>query len=962
MRALPLLSALLISITAFAQTAVWKRFGMNDGLTTNTITAIAQDRNEVMWLGSQSGLIRFDGTSFKKIQVQKGVVQPYIQSILIDKQGNVWAGSRVGLWKYDILTREFRKLAVQNDINDMTWNADSSIIHAGTAAGLKNISIRTDTSVFTLNPADFFYRVYSRNSCLYSLCLSSLVRYDKKWHCDTLASLPYSLGFTWYEKEKCWIYCSRKNILAVGENGKIVPLKLAFNYGLLMQEQPAYADGKGNIWFNTTDTLYCYKSLNDTQPLKYFWEKDNPYSAPHIANRLYMANDNSMWIGTSGNGLAVSYPRIRKINFLPSVQVSSTNIWCMLHDAKEDKILFGTHSDVIMLDLKTGIRTAISSPKLPLGFTVTGILNPDSNYWYVSTYTGSGWRLGKKDLRYSRIPGLDEKLLLFGMTRESNSNILISSSIGVLHYNPLTQQSRRFPYRDPFPLIPAFCTIRLKNGNYAVGNNYGLTITNREKRIANYNQLTESSYLGVIFGIYESGNADIYVANMSGALYKLDHLTKKISHIDLAGSPTIGYSFARFSDSAFLLTTNTGLIYYNEYTGESKLLDKSNGLPFSDFDQFGISMDEEYFMCSGPEGAIQIKTSDLPSLLADRVDLRIQHNDIVTKSIHIPAGTQSLTAHIYIGAKQLVHALQYEYMLEGLESEWHSIEKGTEITYNYLPPGEYTLLVRASDPNHVVEPEQVSIPVIVVPLWYQTVWFRLLLVLIASVILIMAVRYISWLKLKWKLRKLEAEQKVADERMRISRELHDNVGSQLTYLITGLEASEMMLKQQKTQTLNDNLEQLQQSARDSMQQLRDSIWALNKEEMTITLLADRFRDWVHKMLAIQQTGFRFETDIEQEITLDSIKALNLFRLLQEAVHNVLKHAGATEIFITVLSRNNKISCQVHDNGKGFTIRETEESGLRNMHARAAECGGTLSIQSELSKGTTITFELNTHNG
>lgn len=934
---------------------------MNEGLPTNTITAIAQAQDEIMWLGSQSGLIRFDGTTFKKIPVEKGELQPYIQGILIDKTGNVWAGTRNGLWKYNIRTRVFKKLAMHNDVNDMAWNTDSSLILAATGAGMKNFSIQKDSTMFTQNPDEFFYRVSFRKDHLYALCRSSIVKYNSQWHCDTLATMPYALGFTWYEKEKCWIFCSRKNILAIKENGKTTPLKPDFNYELLMHEQPAYADKKGNIWFNTVDTLYCYKDLNDTKPLKYFWEKDNPYSSPHIANRLYMANDSSMWIGTSGNGLAVSFPRIGKINFLPSVQVSSTNIWCMLNDVKENKILFGTHSHVIVLDRKTGIRTTIPSPEVPLGFTVTGILDFDSNYWYISTYTESGWRLSKKNFRYSRIPGLDEKLFLLGMISESRNDVLISSSMGVLHYDPKSQKSTRFPYQDPFPLATVFCTIKLKNGNYAVGDNHGLTIANREKRIANYNRLTEHSSLGTVFGLYESGNGNIYVANMSGALYKLDHRTKKLSHIDLAGDPTIGYSFARLNDSAFLLTTNTGLIYYNEYTGESRLLDRNNGLPFSDFDQFGISIDKEYFMCSGPEGAIQIKTADLPSLFSDRVNLRVQHNDLVTTSIHIPAGTQSLTAHVYVGAKQFAHALKYEYTLGGLEDEWHTIEKGTEISYNYLPPGEYTLLVRASDPNRVVETQQVSVTVLVIPLWYQTIWFKLLLALIAAIALIMAVRYISWLKLKWKLRKLEAEQKVADERMRISRELHDNVGSQLTYLITGLEASEMMLKQQKTQTLNDNLEQLQQSARDSMQQLRDSIWALNKEEMTITMLAERFKDWTHKMLAVQHTGLRFETDMEQDITLDAIKALNLFRLLQEAIHNVLKHAEATEIFVTILSRNNKISCQVHDNGKGFTRSETEGSGLQNMHTRAKECGGVLTIQSELNKGTTITFELNTHN-
>lgn len=963
MRYLPLI-AILLAFCCKAQSQVWKRFDANNGLPTNTITAIAQAPDEVMWFGSQSGLIRFDGTSFKQIPLPKGEVQPYIQSILLDKAGNVWAGSRSGLWNYDIHTRQFKNMARQIEISDMTWNADSTMILAGTAKGLKGIPVKQNTPLPKYDPKAHVYRVCFKQQYLYALCNYSLVRFHADGKADTLATLEQPLGFTRYEKEKCWIFSGRDRVLAISDNGTVKPLNLHFNPELLLQEQPAYEDKNGTLWFNTPDTFYCYKSFNDRSPLKYFWHKDNPYSVPHIANRMYMAHDGSMWIGTSGGGLGVCYPRSSKINFLPSAQVSSTHIWSMLHDKKEGKILYGTYSDVVVLDKKTGQLSHIPSPKTDLGFIVTGIIDFDNNYWYISTYTISGWRLSKKDYRYSRIPGLDKSLYLLGMSRISDHELLINSSIGVLHYNVITGLASRFPFNDPFPVATTFCSLKLHNGNYAAGDNYGFSITDRNKRLVNYDRIDGQKSLGTVFGLYESKNGNIYAANMSGALYKLDHRTKKLSHTALAGDPTIGYSFAGLNDSAFLLTTNVGVIYYNEYTGASKLLNRNNGLPFNDFDQFGIYNDSDYLMCSGPEGAIRINTSDLPGLLQDSVNLRVQHNNLVTELITIPAGTQSLTAHVYIGAKQLQHALQYEYTMNGLEQEWHRLEKGTEISYNYLPPGEYTLRVKASDPNHVVKTTSVSVAVIIVPLWYQTTWFKLLLVLIASVVLIVAVRYISWLKLKWKLRRLEAEQKVANERMRISRELHDNVGSQLTYLITGLEASEMMLKQQKTQSLNENLEQLQQSARDSMQQLRDSIWALNKEEMTIGILAARFKDWVHKMLALQQISLRFETDIEQDTTLDAIKALNLFRLLQETIHNIIKHAEATEIFVTILSHNYKMSCQVYDNGKGFIVSETDGNGLKNIQARAAECGGSVAIESTPGKGTTITVQipLNTLNG
>lgn len=964
MRVILLLSVLLVSAAGSAQTAVWKRFGQDKGLPSNTITAIAQSRDGIMWFGSQSGLIRFDGVSFKKIPLNKGDIQPYVQSILNDKDGNVWVGSREGLWKYDVCKRKFKKQEISNQsahITGMVWDEDTSHIYIATGDGICVIKCGAKTEEVRKIGKGMNFRLCKQGNNLFTICLSSFIRFNINGKTDTLCTLPGCYGFARLEKDNSWLLCSASEIVKIDPAGRISKVKPAFNVKNLAQEQPVYSDKWGRIWFNTHDTVYCFRNLQDPDPVKYAWQKDNPHTALSVVNRIFTDREGNTWFGSGGSGLSMLDARSGKISFLASSAVSSNHIWSVLHDKKEKKTLYGTNHNVAIADENNKLLRVLPAPPGVKRFTVTGIIDYDNSYWYISTYGASGWRLNKKDYSFSRIPGFNASYNIESFVKSENKELLVSAESGFYRYDISTSRLQPFPIQNPY-IASALHSIKLQNGNYCFGSTEGITIANSQKQLGVYNEVDNGNKLNVVFAVHETPDKKLFVVNMSGALYRFNFNTKKFTHINLAGEPGIGYCIAGVSDSLLVITTNNGLVLYNHYTNSSALLNRNNGLPFNDFDQFGCFIDNEYFMASGPEGAISVKRSELLSLFHDDIDLRIQHHDIVTRSILIPAGHQSLAASIYIGSNQVNHTLLYEYTLQGLEEEWHTIERGNEISYNYLPPGEYTLLVKATDPNHVVGPRQVSIAVTVVPLWYQTTWFKAILVLLAAVILVLAVRYASWLKLKWKLRKLEAEQKVANERMRISRELHDNVGSQLTYLITGLEASEMMLKQQKTEVLNDNLEQLQQSARDSMQQLRDSIWALNKEEMTISLLADRFKNWVHKMLALQQISLRLESDIEQDITLDAIKALNLFRLLQEAIHNVIKHAGASEIFVTLLSRNNKISCQVHDNGRGFIITETEGNGLQNMHTRAKECGGTVKIDSEPNKGTTITVELNTLNG
>lgn len=198
-----------------------------------------------------------------------------------------------------------------------------------------------------------------------------------------------------------------------------------------------------------------------------------------------------------------------------------------------------------------------------------------------------------------------------------------------------------------------------------------------------------------------------------------------------------------------------------------------------------------------------------------------------------------------------------------------------------------------------------------------------------------------------------------NERKRIAAELHDNIGTQLSYISRKTEyinADTAGLSDKHIQSLHD----ISSSARRSIADLRETIWALKKENININDLADRFKVFIKQQLSgHEMVDFQIEEKIDVPVFYSSIESLNIFRILQEAVHNALSHSGCTQLMVHIITeKNGHWQIQVKDNGKGFDPKLHYENhfGLENMMQRASECGFKLEITSDAGKGSLIHLE------
>ena len=211
--------------------------------------------------------------------------------------------------------------------------------------------------------------------------------------------------------------------------------------------------------------------------------------------------------------------------------------------------------------------------------------------------------------------------------------------------------------------------------------------------------------------------------------------------------------------------------------------------------------------------------------------------------------------------------------------------------------------------------------------------------------------------LKSAISQIETQNKLQEQRLNISRDLHDNIGAQLTFIISSVDNVKYGFDV-KNSVLGSKLDNISNFTRDTIIELRDTIWAMNNNHITFEDLKVRILNFIEKAkLAKEDIQFKFSIDDAlQDTTLSSIQGINIYRTIQEAVNNAIKYSDASKIGIEVKNLENQIEIEVSDNGNGFDFETTEiGNGLHNMKKRIEDIGGIFNVSSEIGEGTSISI-------
>lgn len=213
-------------------------------------------------------------------------------------------------------------------------------------------------------------------------------------------------------------------------------------------------------------------------------------------------------------------------------------------------------------------------------------------------------------------------------------------------------------------------------------------------------------------------------------------------------------------------------------------------------------------------------------------------------------------------------------------------------------------------------------------------------------------------RLKDELAKITLQNQLHQERTRISRDLHDNIGSQLTFIISSVDNMGYLFKT-ADEKLRERLTGIADFSRTTITQLRDTIWALNKDEISFDDLKSRLFNYIENAKIVKENiTFNFEVSVNQKISFNAIEGVNIFRIVQEAINNSLKYSAATKIEVLLYEENGKLCLSVEDDGIGFNVEKVNlGNGLENMKNRASSINADFILDSTPDKGTKIILKM-----
>ena len=302
--------------------------------------------------------------------------------------------------------------------------------------------------------------------------------------------------------------------------------------------------------------------------------------------------------------------------------------------------------------------------------------------------------------------------------------------------------------------------------------------------------------------------------------------------------------------------------------------------------------------------------------------------------------------------------VRFSYQLKGLDSDWVDAGPRRTAYYGRLTPGQYEFRVMASDPAGVWQEASQRWQVIVVPRFWERAWVQGFAVLALLLAVIAAVWNVSRMRLRRRMARIEAHEAMERERRRIARDLHDDLGAGLAevVLLGELARQEQVPAGEMKSHVGDMTEKTRQLAA----AMDEIVWTVNPRNDSLSSLASYVAEHARKFF--QSTPIRCRLDIMPGLPARPLPAAlrhNLFLAVKEALHNVVKHSQAREVWVRMHLEAEVFELAVQDDGRGFDLNSVGEEGdgLENMRERLEGVGGRLVVESEPGRGTRMRFTL-----
>lgn len=1008
------LCLLLATSLASGQPAFVQRYTVEDGLSQNLVLCIAGDRHGFLWMGTKDGLNRFDGYSFRtyrnNVNDPLSLSSNYITSLFVDDHGTLWIGTAGGgLNRFDADAGTFRSWRHRDDdptsipsdyVVDIARTRNGHLLVATQGGGIAVLDTAQNRfqPLLTELPGETQDKLKSLQ-CIYLDNDSALwigTRDAGLWRYDILDGTfeQYSarMGVHGPSNNRIKnIYKDRRGFFWIcTENGieEFDPRTKTFSLhrfpnregnpqpGISISELP-----NGTYFVN----VWTDQGMYDPQRRRFQSMKFG------VINHSYRDRSGMLWLSESGNGVLKYNPILERFH------------------RRSGAFAF----EVFKKDFTAAAKHLPFHPSSESIDLATVAKEPDGALWFFK----KGYGYYRYDIRTDALKffpaGDSARGIRFQFLPRTfidrDGTVWITESTILARYNPRSQTFTYFSLpsytKNPELLrnnteYPPITTLYKDTLGYLwLGTSgMGLLRFNSEKRELTIYRRDEGAALTLtnnfILTIHPDPNdASIFwLGTDGGGLNRFDAKTGSVTHFFTSAEDlpnNIIYGILADKRGRLWMSSNNGLFVFDPVT--MKVInhyDVNDGLQSNEFNRYQFWKDETGKLYFGgingwnsfyPE-EIETRTYRPPIVLTD---LRIFNVSAVYPRIAPPL-TASLakTDRIVLQPNQNMITIEfasldyaapkkirYRYFLEGFDNHWidaspssgeffatkNPMETPRTATYTNLDPGEYIFHVKGTNSDGLWNDTERTLTIVIVPPFWKTTWFRVLSLAAVFLLLAGGIRAIEMRKIKERTRRLEQETAIERERLRISKDMHDDIGSRLTQieLLSNLTRRNM----NDTGKIEKSLEEISAAADDIVTSFDEIVWAVNPRYDTVVDVMDYLSQYISSYLG--RAAIESHVDLSPPPSTVYVSAEtrhNIFMVLKESLNNIVKYAGATDVWVRFLCTESQLTMTVRDNGSGFDINAEKRfsEGLTNMRKRMEDVGGTCVVESAPGKGTTVT--------
>ena len=999
----------------------FRRLSLSQGLSQTRVSQILQDDAGYMWFGTQHGVNRFDGHSYKVFKNDpddgNSLSGVFIYALFKSRDGTIWVGSDQGLDGFDRTTESFRHFRV-DDPNPVVIHISEDpegSLWLSTSAGLYRLDPSTGqtrrfvhdaSDAASLSSSDIKSTGFDRAGVFWVANAQGLEAFDRASGQVTMRiPLKEAVREFYFHEDRTgtlWIVHGSGNGIATYDRTKNELTRYSF-----------YSDKKtdtnltgvyailethdGTLWFATMGAGLLRFDREHNRFISY---QTDPSNSESIAeNRVIALNEDAegnVWVGlhaTPPNFFPIVPPTFRALK--PSTPFSNafgeSLVNTILRDSR-GRIWLGAGGALTIIDPATEERRFVDPQASGSPIEILSIREaPDGTIWAGSLGAGLYQMTAEsaplKTFRHD--PSDPSSIASDIVTRlhfARDGTLWVATWNGLLRYD--AQEDAFITYkRDPSASAEAYFSIaEQKDGLLWLGSTNGLHSFQPET--GEFRQYThdpeDASTLSnnTVNTVHIDGDGAIWVGTQNG-LNRFDTGTGKFTRYyqkdGLAGSAVSCILEAR--DGDLWMSTNQGVSRLNRSTLQIDNYSSADGLPGNDLTGWNAcyaSPDGE-MLFGGFSGAALVR----PDALAKDAfvppvvftELRVEDQPIQPGTPLLPDRAISYTENLVLPYDQNSFSLQfsalsfsnpethrYRYRLLGLDDDWHDAADGRrDVSYYSVPHGDYRLEVQASTSRGPWLDPPAGLDITVLPPWWDSWWFRTLY--IATALLLLAALYRYRVQQVARHYNIRVEERV-NERTRIARELHDSLLQGLHGLLFSLQAARDLLPKhvEKSMALIDTaLERGDQAILDGRNAVRD----LRQNVLVETDLPEALGS-LQEELSSLSSGKPPSLEFFVQGRRRSIQPLvrdEIYRIAREALRNAFMHASAKSVECELHYADRQFSIRIRDDGRGMQQKLMEMGarqghwGLPGMRERAEALGGRLELWSAPGQGTEVEIQV-----